>query len=163
MGRRHVKRLLVMLLWFTYISNYPVGGKNNSIESCLSLSEISRMCRCPLFHMLWWASTESSAAARSYAMWHPETWANKRHALTTWLACGHGVLVLWGRIVSTESQSVWDANGTLQRGLMLVRWLGHLCCFVFPQKTESKTSECESTPRSTLSTNFWICFFLFCF
>lgn len=26
------------------------------------------------------------------------------------------MLVLWGRIASTESQSHWDDNGTLQRG-----------------------------------------------
>lgn len=67
-------------------------------------SEMSHVDRCTLFCMLLWASSYSSDTVHSNTtVWHPKTWANKKHPLKTWLARGHGVLVLWGRIVSTES------------------------------------------------------------
>lgn len=56
------------------------------------------------------------------------------------------MLVLWGRIASTESQSQWDDNGTLQRSLDCVgamTWTSVLLCF--PKKTDSESSEYEET------------------
>lgn len=113
----------------------------------LTSSEISHMCSCTLFHMVWWWASSNTT------VWHPETWANKRHALTTWLASAHGVLVLWGRIVGTKSPWVFGVITGHCKGVwnMLVRRLGHLCCFVSPPKN----GEMYETPRNTLLTLIW--------
>lgn len=69
------------------------------------------------------------------------------------------MLVLWGRIASTESQSHWDDNGTLQRGLDCVGAMTRTSVLLcFPQKTESGSSEYEDTLLTNIGGGFGCCF-----
>lgn len=69
------------------------------------------------------------------------------------------MLVLWGRIASTESQSHWDDNGTLQRGLDCVGAMTRTSVLLcFPKKTESGSSEYEDTLLTNIGGVFGCCF-----